>query len=1741
MMIRIDHISFEFTATGEDFAYGLYAGWDGFCRECFEKVVEECLSGYDKDKVLHEIETISLDLGGIPEEDFYREFPIRLKEELLKALPSFNISSDAVQEEKTGASRIANLLFYLEYGYLKTEWADSDFSLTEELKWVVSQHMLYRDEIVKLCLIKEHAMRRLLWQMNDEKILVCLYSATLSNASVGLGEKRRFLEMLLEIKSGIPLRFIHEATDDAELRSMAELLDTFSVRRIMETETEEHAEVNLPSYWHYLYEWLVRYYPFNGLAIFGSKADFTRHLHHRLLTFIHKRNYSYYLSKPELTADFLIEVFGTAYYIEVLNAIYELQPHHADGSPLYDGYLNRELYNIFLQLSLLRISVAEEEEKEKTTSGKEMPVFPTSVETLEAFLKETQMSGTDKRMLLRLLVKENPAILIDWLHTEAVKKEVTVSALITALAEVVDDVIINRLLASVSFAVMEIAWKVTNYLPSHAQEISWLGGISESRLAFVLRRSILLWIGNGHSARPESEGIRQLMSIVYREITGNDPEESEVQSLFKELVTQRGEVNLTDITALTTFLKDIRCTSADKRMLLGIWIKESPDVIMNWLNTEEVKDNASVSALAELADDAFINRLLVSVSFRAMEVSLQVRDYLRSHTQEISWLSGISESRLVFVLRKSILLWIGYGHAVRPEPESLRQLLHLVYREITGNDPEESRLERLFTELDVQGSSVYLADATALTTFLEDIRRTSADKRMLLGTWIKEKPAVILNWLKIEADKDDILVSTLAELADDAIMNRLLASVSFRATEVALQVKDYLRDHAQKISWLDGISESRLAFVLRKSILLWIGNGHSARSEPEGIRQLLSLVYREITGNDKEEDLEQLLTELYLSEKDRKESSEKKEMLSSAAYIKRLKIILDDKSVPEAVKRRMLALFLEQSEDSYVDTVLSLHEQGLLKDALSLINRFVLEKIIRQLFIRISGTSKVTELLPLLYWLVTHESDISTYLRNTTSGLKVQLLVWLAAASQSQLGSNSKATEMLPSLLAALFGEENIMSVVSLMFGKSGVETKIGDAEYYDMETALGSLLDAGQSPFGSKRYSLKQDFKEWKHHSEYIFNIVQTLLESCWNTDENFIGRLEDIEVAADSKQELLQKLVVEKPKEWICLLRKLPRESKEIDLMATRLPASLLLQGMAWTEFYQASVLLQTVEWLQRSADRFIFLTGSNILLSTALSKALLLYMQDKDTLSGRTLTESETLHKFFSYLYLAYTGKTEDYRNDAEWVDLSGKMTADLGTDSWPEIQEKEIADVLLFQETSDTVFNRNVFVFMERQPERLLAWLEKDADFFLIKRIAATSDRMMPGQWIVFLSAASGFEHPNAFKQLMEWFDRISTGWASVSDTISVLLLWLKETNWRKQTPEQMEDYFITRLFGVNTLHLPIERIADTGLPENIRRRLLGNYIRFRPKELSDYIRQSVELNALPLGIWLEWLDINDWMRLATNLSLSRAELLRQTIDYLSESGQAKEADLQTALATCLVYNRADEWIYNNREETVRTFVQSLSALQKNTEMKKEDSMKLIKKALNITAAEDYPQRKQTESPDILFISNAGLCLLARWLPRLLDMLGYLDKDKKDFKDTASKIRIVFLLQYLTCSEEKKYRETELAFNRLLVSLPMNIPLPESLALTDEEKQTAESMLVGVKANWQAMKGTSIKGFQDSFIMRTGRLEQQEERWLLTVDNRTLDILLDSVPWGFKQIRLPWLKKYIQVVWHDKQEF
>ena len=1386
-MIRIDNISFEFTTPDEKFAHELYVGWDVFCRHCFEQVVEECLSTYNKEKVLYEIEQLELDLGSIPEEYFYREFPRRLKEVLLKALPTGGLQRKSETEEN-GGSRLDNLLFYLEYGYPKAEWADEDFSLSEELGWLLSHSApeQYIIRIASLCLEKEHVFHRLLWQADNAEVLLRIYAASLSEPSAGLHGKHRFLTRLLETRPGIPVRFIHEATDDASLGEMAELLDSVSVKQIMVTEAEEHAEVDLPPYWHYLYEWLIRYYPYNGIAMFGGKAEFTNHLHHRLLIFIRKRNYSFYLSKAELTVSFLLEVFGPTYYIDVLNTIYYLQPYRADGSPTHDGYFSQELYRIFLQLSLL--------------------------------------------------------------HQPAVTKENTLS------------------------------------------------------------------------------------------------------------VEDKASSGLKDPTDIMDILQDAKCSDADKRMFIRTIVKEQPEILIQWLRLGITPNMTGITIVAALIEVDTMNCMLAALSFNTLQAVEVMRNYLRQqYSEESDWLKGITETQLELLLRQSVLMWIRKGYYRLPN--RFDQLLNLFYQELTGKE-------------------------------------------------------------------------------DEAIVTRLSASQPLK------EIKEGL-----------------------------------------GLEQ------------------------------------------SGRWSIQRLQEILSVSVVTDDIKRKLLVCFLEQSSKDYAEAVRQLHACGLSNSLCRLINQPIWEEVLRQSTVRLVGLENTALLLSLFDGLMAHERALSSYWKGGSKPLKARLLVWLVETIRLQETHKKPVVEYIRSLFADLVGREEISEVILALW------REMGHMDSPATEEILHLLVDNE-----SRQIRLmKTDYKEWLRQAENDYNAVQMLFKSRWNTADGFIEWLDDTSIPYENKSGLLRHTITEQPAKWIHLLRDLPHESQYITAIAGYVPAPLMLHGMVKTDFYQTSVLSQLMEQLQHQEEELSRIIGSSLSLPLALSKALLLYLQDRDT-SGRTLTANEIAGKFLAFFYFIQTGKT-DYHNNILWISFTNKIISNMSS-SENNMASDDINKILSNASNNDATFQQSVNFLIDQQPEKLLTWLEKDANQPEIERIVLVSDRIMAKRWTVCLSATAGFEQAGVFQRLTSWFLDDPSDRISVTGFIRALLSWVKETDWKRQTPDEMEAFFFSRLFGKSKISLPLEKIADNDLPEDTRKRWLRNYMRFQPEELLKYIQKTVSQNMLPPDKWIAWLDIEDWLRLAASLSLSGAELFRQILEHLSKRNTFQKSELRQALATYIIKSRTDEWIYGSPEETVRSWVQSLP---EKKEVVKEKLLLQLCETLQLSKDGRVGTDEATETPEFLLVENAGLCLLAPWLSRLFAILSYLDDERKSLKNTALKIRAVFLLQYIVYGEEREYQETELAFNRLLVGLPLHIPIPKQLPLTSEEKQTVDSMVAGIKANWPSMDGTSVRGFRQSFIARSGTLEQQEERWLLTMVEKTHDILLESVPWSFRQIRFPWLKKYVQVMWHEKQKF
>jgi hypothetical protein len=63
----------------------------------------------------------------------------------------------------------------------------------------------------------------------------------------------------------------------------------------------------------------------------------------------------------------------------------------------------------------------------------------------------------------------------------------------------------------------------------------------------------------------------------------------------------------------------------------------------------------------------------------------------------------------------------------------------------------------------------------------------------------------------------------------------------------------------------------------------------------------------------------------------------------------------------------------------------------------------------------------------------------------------------------------------------------------------------------------------------------------------------------------------------------------------------------------------------------------------------------------------------------------------------------------------------------------------------------------------------------------------------------------------------------------------------------------------------------------------------------------------------------------------------------------------------------------------------------------------------------------------------------------------------------------------------------------------------------------------------------LRNTSPDGLRGTFLLRPGKVSLRNDDWLLQVEARTCDILLEQLPWGIGMIKLPWMEKMVWVEW------
>jgi len=262
--------------------------------------------------------------------------------------------------------------------------------------------------------------------------------------------------------------------------------------------------------------------------------------------------------------------------------------------------------------------------------------------------------------------------------------------------------------------------------------------------------------------------------------------------------------------------------------------------------------------------------------------------------------------------------------------------------------------------------------------------------------------------------------------------------------------------------------------------------------------------------------------------------------------------------------------------------------------------------------------------------------------------------------------------------------------------------------------------------------------------------------------------------------------------------------------------------------------------------------------------------------------------------------------------------------------------------------------------------------------------------------------------------------------------------------------------------------------------------------------------------------MKWQFIQAYVT-GTGYLFNEAYFARQYVDYLMQQARVSDpAQFRATLGQSLLQN-------------------SLSATQA-----------LTQRLIGVLGDDsfDIPQPPEPAAGDLfatddellpledIYIANAGMVLLAPYLPRLFERLGFTDAGEFIDRDAAE--RAVHCLQFLVNTSITS-PEYQLVLNKLLCGVKTGHPIRRGIELTADEREQLEGLLHAVTQHWKALENTSIDGLRESFLQRNGRLQLKNDAWHLAIEARAFDMLLDQVPWSFTTIKFAWMERVIYVEW------
>ncbi|QQL48736.1 contractile injection system tape measure protein [Mucilaginibacter ginkgonis] len=156
-----------------------------------------------------------------------------------------------------------------------------------------------------------------------------------------------------------------------------------------------------------------------------------------------------------------------------------------------------------------------------------------------------------------------------------------------------------------------------------------------------------------------------------------------------------------------------------------------------------------------------------------------------------------------------------------------------------------------------------------------------------------------------------------------------------------------------------------------------------------------------------------------------------------------------------------------------------------------------------------------------------------------------------------------------------------------------------------------------------------------------------------------------------------------------------------------------------------------------------------------------------------------------------------------------------------------------------------------------------------------------------------------------------------------------------------------------------------------------------------------------------------------------------------------------------------------------------------------------------------------------------VNNAGIVLLNPFLPNAFKRLNFTDPDSGGLikpHDAAA------FLQNCVGADD----ESGAGLINLLCGLDLAHRQVKPAPNLDIQR-LADELLQAVIANWIQLRNSSPTALKESFLQRPGHLSYTGHSWQLEVSNHSYDVVLQTCPWTFEEIKLPWMSTALSVSW------